>query len=140
MLHSHLHNHHKFLLPNLPVSLTTHHFSSPSPLLLNFLHNKSTLINPNPPQASFSPPWLTKLTTATAELGDAINDSSSIQVTFSVLLTAAITVFFFPILQRRIKRAKQLVYYIIHSVFFSSCNLCLPFSLFISCSVLRGRN
>ncbi|XP_004494034.1 uncharacterized protein [Cicer arietinum] len=108
MLHSHLHNHHKFLLPNLPVSLTTHHFSSPSPLLLNFLHNKSTLINPNPPQASFSPPWLTKLTTATAELGDAINDSSSIQVTFSVLLTAAITVFFFPILQRRIKRAKQL--------------------------------
>ncbi|KAI5444105.1 uncharacterized protein LOC127128021 isoform X2 [Lathyrus oleraceus] len=117
MLHSHLHhNIHNFLFPNLPVSLTTHHFSSPAPHLPNFLHrptsNSHTVSAINPLHLELSP-WHTKLTTAKVELGtvfEAIDDSSLFQVTFSVALSAAIAVFFFPAIQRRIKRAKQLKY------------------------------
>ncbi|KAL5080829.1 hypothetical protein RYX36_009250 [Vicia faba] len=119
MLHSHLHhNNHKFLFPNLPVSLTTHHFFSPSPLVHDFVHRPTSnshtvsVINPLHVELSLSP-WFTKLTTETLELGtviDTIDDSSLNQVTFSVVLSAAIAVLFFPTIQRRIKTAKQLKY------------------------------
>ncbi|XP_058773400.1 uncharacterized protein LOC131647524 isoform X2 [Vicia villosa] len=115
MLHSYLHYNHKFLFPNLPVSLTTHHFSSPSPLVHDFVHrptcNSHTVSAINPLHVELSP-WLTKLTTSTVELGtvfDAIDESSLNQVTFSVILSVAIAVLFFPTIQRRIKTAKQLV-------------------------------
>ncbi|KAK2366733.1 DNA-directed RNA polymerases II and IV subunit 5A [Trifolium repens] len=66
----------------------------------------------HPSQEALSP-WLSKITTATVDLstyfGD-INESSSFQVTFSVVLSTAIAVFFFPTIQRRIKKAKQLKY------------------------------
>ncbi|XP_058773399.1 uncharacterized protein LOC131647524 isoform X1 [Vicia villosa] len=116
MLHSYLHYNHKFLFPNLPVSLTTHHFSSPSPLVHDFVHrptcNSHTVSAINPLHVELSP-WLTKLTTSTVELGtvfDAIDESSLNQVTFSVILSVAIAVLFFPTIQRRIKTAKQLKY------------------------------
>lgn len=111
MLHSHLHNHHQFLFTNLPISLTTHHFSSPSPLH-KFHHNSHSIYAINPSQEVFLP-LLNKLTTAKVELSpifDAIDDSSSNQVTISVVLSVAIAVFLFPTIQRRIKRAKQLKY------------------------------
>jgi len=124
MLHSHLHNHHQFLFTNLPISLTTHHFSSPSPLH-KFQHNSHSIYAINPSQEVFLP-LLNKLTIAKVELSpifDAIDDSSSNQVTISVVLSVAIAVLFFPTIQRRIKRAKQLVYFIIVYFFFYSFNL-----------------
>lgn len=125
MLHSYLHHNHQFLFTNLPISLTPHHFSSPSPLLHRSTINPHIVSAINPSQEIFLP-WLNKITTAKVELGnifDAIDDSSSNQVTFSVVLSVAIAVLFFPTIQRRIKRAKQLVYYIL-------CFLLLKYTLF----------
>lgn len=134
MLHSHLHhNNHKFLFPNLPVSLTTHHFSS-SPLVHDFVHrptsNSHTVSAINPLHVELSP-WLTKLTTSTVELGtvfDARDEFSLNQVTFSVVLSAAIAVLFFPTIQRRIKTAKQLVYSLYFPI--NSSNLCQNLNIF----------
>ncbi|XP_058776416.1 uncharacterized protein LOC131650733 [Vicia villosa] len=73
-------------------------------------HNLSYITSRIPPTFSL---WLTKLTTSTLELGtvfDTIDESSLNQVTFSVILSAAIAVLFFPTIQRRIKTAKQLKY------------------------------
>ncbi|CAK8532732.1 unnamed protein product [Lathyrus sativus] len=117
MLHSHFHhNNHKFLFPNLPVSLTTRHFCSQSPLVHDFVHrptsNSHTVSAIGPLHVELSP-LQTKLTTATVELGtvfEAIDDFSLNQVTFSVVLSGAIAVFLFPAIQRRIKTAKQLKY------------------------------
>lgn len=120
MLHSHIHHNHQFLFTNLPISLTTHHFSSPSPLH-KFHHNSHSIYAINPSQEVFLP-LLNKLTTAKVELSpifDAIDDSSSNQVTISVVLSVAIAVFLFPTIQRRIKRAKQLVcFVVVYSDFF----------------------
>jgi hypothetical protein len=118
MLHSLLHHNHKFYFPNLPVSLKTPHFSSPT-LLQKSIINSHTVSAIHPSQEALSP-WLSKITTATVDLstyfGD-INESSSFQVTFSVVLSTAIAVFFFPTIQRRIKKAKQLVYDHLYSFF-----------------------
>jgi len=143
MLHSHLHIHHQFLFANLPISLTTHHSSSPSPLH-KFQHNSHSIYAINPSQEVLLP-WLNKLTTAKVELSpifDTIDDSSSNQVTISVVLSVAIAVFLFPTIQRRIKRAKQLVcfyccilwFYFFHSIYGS-----LPIYLRM-CSVLRHKH
>lgn len=119
MLHSHSHHHH-LLFSSLPLRLsltTTHHNSSlPS---LHFLHRPiitttttTTTVSAIPPTAA----WLAKLTTqdfAHFELPSShlfTDDPSTIQVACSVLLTGAITVFFFRSVQRRAKRAKELVY------------------------------
>ncbi|KAL5147174.1 hypothetical protein HKD37_06G016905 [Glycine soja] len=117
MLHSHSHHHH-LLFSSLPLRLsltTTHHNSSlPS---LHFLHRPiitttttTTTVSAIPPTAA----WLAKLTTqdfAHFELPSShlfTDDPSTIQVACSVLLTGAITVFFFRSVQRRAKRAKEL--------------------------------
>jgi hypothetical protein len=127
MLHSLLHHNHKFYFPNLPVSLKTPHFSTPT-LLQKSIINSHTVSAINPSQEALSP-WLSKIiTTATVDLstyfGD-INESSSFQVTFSVVLSTAIAVFFFPTIQRRIKKAKQLVCDHFYTLFFppSSCKI-----------------
>lgn len=108
------------LFSSLPLRLsltTTHHNSSlPS---LHFLHRPiitttttTTTVSAIPPTAA----WLAKLTTqdfAHFELPSShlfTDDPSTIQVACSVLLTGAITVFFFRSVQRRAKRAKELVY------------------------------
>ncbi|CAJ2666424.1 unnamed protein product [Trifolium pratense] len=111
MLHSILHHNHQFYFPNLPVSLKTPHFSSPT-LLQKSTINSHTVSAINPSQEALSP-WISTLTTATVDLStyfSDIDESSSIQVTFSVVLSVAIAVFFFPTIQRRIKKAKQLKY------------------------------
>lgn len=97
MLHSKFHLHHHFLFPHLPIS-------SPSSPILHFVYRPTI----PPHTVSAIPP----AAVATQELGTifaAIDDPSVIQVSSTVLVTAAITVFVFPSLQRRIKRAKQLV-------------------------------
>ena len=72
----------------------------------------TTTVSAIPPTAA----WLAKLTTqdfAHFELPSShlfTDDPSTIQVACSVLLTGAITVFFFRSVQRRAKRAKELVY------------------------------
>ncbi|XP_057445912.1 uncharacterized protein LOC130738032 isoform X2 [Lotus japonicus] len=106
MFLSHYHHHH-LLFSNLPVPLTlTHHhssFSHPPPShLLHFLHRPTIIphtISAIPPTLSS---WLTELTTGTDD------PSSTIQVTSTILVTGAITLFFFRTLQRRAKRAKEL--------------------------------
>lgn len=107
MLHSHFHYHLLF-----PIT-TPHHYpsfsSSPSssPPLVHFLHHRpknKNIHSPHTTVVSAIPSWITQLTTTVTE------DPSAIQVSSSVLLTTAITVFVFPSLQRRIKKAKQLVY------------------------------
>ncbi|RDX62045.1 hypothetical protein CR513_59663, partial [Mucuna pruriens] len=107
MLHSH-HNH--LLFSTLPVPLSlTHHHSLPS---LHFLHRPTTrAVSATPPE------WLTQLTTQ--DLGPIelpfptpsslfTDDPSTIQVVSSLLLSGAITLFFFRSVQRRAKRAKEL--------------------------------
>ncbi|TKY66467.1 hypothetical protein E2542_SST09340 [Spatholobus suberectus] len=107
MLHSH---HHHLLFSTLPVPLSlTHHHPSPS---LHFLHRPTTTT-----VSAIPPAWLAQLTTqdlGPIELPFSIPislltvDPSTIQVASSVLLSGAITVFFFRSVQRRAKRAKEL--------------------------------
>ncbi|CAJ1978526.1 unnamed protein product [Sphenostylis stenocarpa] len=111
MLHSH---HHHLLFSTVPLSLTTHHHHPSSPSL-HFLHRpfSPTTVSAIPPAA-----WLGHLTAQDVgpiELPFSApfplpftDDPSTTQVASSVLLTGAITVFFFRTVQRRIKRAKEL--------------------------------
>lgn len=110
MVHSH---HHLLLFSTFPFSLTTHpnHHLSPS---LHFLHRSSTPTSTV--SAIPSAAWLSDLTPqdfGPIQLPSSLpfsDDPSTVQVASTVLLTGALTVFLFRTVQRRIKRAKQLVY------------------------------
>jgi len=120
MVHSH---HHLLLFSTVPFSLTTHHnhnhnHNHPLSPSLNFLHRPSALRSSV--SAIPSAAWLSDLTaqdfgpielpfSAPSSLPFA-DDPSTVQVASTVLLTGALTVFFFRTVQRRIKRAKELVY------------------------------
>ncbi|XP_047150265.1 uncharacterized protein LOC124822316 [Vigna umbellata] len=112
MVHSH---HHLLLFSTLPFSLTAHHNHHLSPSL-HFLHRPSTPTSTV--SAIPSAAWLSDLTaqdfgpiqlpfSAPSSLPFS-DDPSTVQVASTVLLTGALTVFFFRTVQRRIKRAKQL--------------------------------
>ncbi|QCD86578.1 hypothetical protein DEO72_LG3g1102 [Vigna unguiculata] len=118
MVHSH---HHLLLFSTVPFSLTTHHnhnhnHNHPLSPSLNFLHRPSALRSSV--SAIPSAAWLSDLTaqdfgpielpfSAPSSLPFA-DDPSTVQVASTVLLTGALTVFFFRTVQRRIKRAKEL--------------------------------
>jgi len=113
MVHSHQH----LLFSTVPFSLTSHH-NHPSSPSLHFLHRPST--TSTTVSAIPSAAWLSELTardfgplelpfSAPSSL-PFTDDPSTIQVAASVLLTGAMTAFFFRTVQRRIKRAKEWVY------------------------------
>ncbi|XP_027354198.1 uncharacterized protein LOC113864550 [Abrus precatorius] len=95
---------------SVPLSLTRHHHS-PSLPLVHFLHRPSnTTVSAIPPLAST---WLPSITQEFGPIElpfSTTDDPSTIQVASSVLLSVAITLYFFRSIQRRAKLARELKY------------------------------